>query len=140
MARNITITPLSTETLTALPPPAKTLPGRNPRLWDALYCVSATVKNTGPVEGPVVPQSYLSLAASAGVDMPGTVLRGFEKLVLQPGESKTVDFPLTRRDISHWDIVGQRWVIGRGDIHAYAGFSSRDFWATGSFSPLDQNA
>jgi beta-glucosidase len=57
---------------------------------------------------------------------PVKVLRGFEKVLLQPGESKTVTFPLMRRDLSYWSTETQGWVIGEGDVRVYAGFSSRD--------------
>ena len=67
---------------------------------------------------------------------PVKALRGFDKIMLQPGESKTVEFDLTRRDVSYWNTFAQEWTIAEGTISAMAGFSSRDIKATGSFSPL----
>jgi beta-glucosidase len=39
------------------------------------------------------------------------VLRGFDKVFLQPGETKKVELVLTRRDLSYWDTQQQNWVI-----------------------------
>lgn len=123
--------------ISATPPNATIVPGGNPRLWDVLYSVTATVSNTGSVAGAAVPQLYLGLPQPANQDItPVKVLRGFEKVMLQPGESQTVTFDLTRRDISYWDIVTQQWTIGSSSIGVMAGFSSRDICATTSFSPL----
>ncbi|KAK6433268.1 hypothetical protein LTR95_010558 [Oleoguttula sp. CCFEE 5521] len=52
------------------------------------------------------------------------------------GASATTTFELMRRDISYWDIISQDWVIGTSTIGVFAGFSSRDIRATGSFTPL----
>jgi beta-glucosidase len=107
---------------TSIPPP-----GGNAALWQTLYTVSAVVANTGSTAGSAVPQLYLGLAQPPNEDVtPVKVLRGFEKVLLQPGESKTVTFPLMRRDLSYWSTETQGWVIGEGDVRVYAGFSSRD--------------
>lgn len=114
-------------------------PGGLPQLWDVLYTVSATVTNTGSIAGYAVPQLYLGLPSPTddpADPSPVKVLRGFEKVLLQPGESAAVQFPLMRRDLSYWDIVRQEWVIGDAAIAVYAGFSSRDIQGTASFSPL----
>jgi beta-glucosidase len=112
-------------------------PGGNAALWEALYTISTSVTNTGKVAGAAVPQLYLGLPQPANEDVtPVKVLRGFEKVFLQPGESKTVEFPLMRRDISYWDVDQQTWVIGDGDVRVYAGFSSRDVKAQTLFSPI----
>jgi len=113
------------------------VPGGNPALWDNLYSVSVTITNTGSVAGAAIPQLYLGLPQPGNQDVtPVKVLRGFEKLMLQPGQSQTITFDLTRRDISYWDIYFQDWVIGTGSISVMAGFSSRDIQATTSFSPM----
>jgi beta-glucosidase len=123
--------------LTATPPSQKIVPGGNPALWDNVYCVTATVTNTGSIAGAAVPQVYLGLPQPVNQDTtPKKVLRGFEKMMLQPGASATVRFDLTRRDISYWDIVTQQWTIGSGSVSVEAGFSSRDIQGTASFSPL----
>jgi beta-glucosidase len=82
-----------------------------------------------------VPQLYLGLPAPSSEDItPVKVLRGFEKIFLQPGESQTVTFPLARRDLSYWCVKAQEWVIGDGEVKIFAGFSSRDIMAEMGFS------
>jgi len=117
---------------TAIPPP-----GVNPALWQTLYTVSAVVTNTGSTAGSAVPQLYLGLPSPASGDVtPVKVLRGFEKVLLQPGEAKTVSFPLMRRDLSYWSVETQGWVIGEGEVKVYAGFSSRDIRSESGFKML----
>ncbi|KAB8244183.1 glycoside hydrolase family 3 C-terminal domain-containing protein [Aspergillus flavus] len=106
--KDISLTPLFNGDLSALPADAKILPGGNPNLWEVLYRISITVRNTGEI-GATVPQLYLSLPKGTAQEAsPINVLRGFEKVYLQPGESRNVTFQLTRRDISHWDVTGQQ--------------------------------
>ncbi|KAK5442681.1 hypothetical protein LTS15_010888 [Exophiala xenobiotica] len=114
--------------VSALPPPNPIVPGGNPSLWEVLYTVSVTVTNTGSLAGAAVPQVYLSLPQFPGEDpTPLNVLRGFDKVMLQPGESQLVAFGLMRRDLSYWNTVMQEWMIPSGPIGVNAGFSSRDF-------------
>ncbi|KAK9241574.1 glycosyl hydrolase family 3 N terminal domain-containing protein [Lipomyces tetrasporus] len=123
--------------ITARPLPAAIAPGGNPTLYDVLFRVRAEITNTGLVAGAAVPQLYLSLPQIPGeTHTPVKVLRGFEKVSLQPGQSTTVSFDLMRRDISYWDTTQQEWIIAPGSIGAQAGFSSRDIRLVASFSPL----
>lgn len=123
--------------ISALPAADEVVPGGNPRLWDVLYKASVMVKNTGKVAGAVVPQLYLSVPrGSAEGFIAKSQLRGFEKVHLTPGQSTTVEFNLTRRDLSYWDTVQQNWVIPQGRFQVHTGFSSRDFRASASFAPL----
>jgi beta-glucosidase len=86
--------------------------GGNPDLWETYVVVSAEVANTGRVEGMAVAQLYMSYPEGEGdVEFPRKVLRGFEKVHLEEGEKKKVEFQLTRRDLSYWDVVRQNWVM-----------------------------
>ncbi|KAJ4370295.1 hypothetical protein N0V86_009032, partial [Didymella sp. IMI 355093] len=105
-------------------PAAPIQPGGNVELWATLATVSVTVSNTGSVSGAAVPQLYLSYPAEANA--PVRSLRGFEKVALSAGTSGTLNFPLTRRDLSYWDTTTQQWTLPTGAIEVYAGFSSRD--------------
>ena len=98
-------------------------PGGNPQLYDVLYRVSATITNTGNIPGDEVPQLYISLG---GPYEPKVVLRGFERLSIQPGQSATFEADVTRRDISNWDTVSQNWVITNYTKTAFVGSSSRN--------------
>ncbi|KAI0835106.1 glycoside hydrolase family 3 protein [Hypoxylon sp. FL0890] len=103
--------------------------GGHEDLWDNLVKVSATVTNTGSVAGAEVAQLYVGIPNG-----PVKQLRGFAKPVLQPGESTTVDFALTRRDLSTWDVVAQNWQLQGGDYRIYVGSSSRDLPLTGTLT------
>ncbi|KAF7562368.1 hypothetical protein G7046_g1782 [Stylonectria norvegica] len=109
--------------------------GGNPGLWEIYVTVSTVVSNTGPVGGKVVPQLYLSYPeSSAGVDFPVRVLRGFEKVYLEMGESKTIEFEITRRDLSYWDVERQNWVMVVDGKYTFAvGESSRDSRVDGTW-------
>lgn len=106
-------------------PRAGGAPGGNPRLWDVLYTVEATVTNTGAAAGDEVAQLYVS---RGGDYEPVRELRGFERLAgLAPGESRTFSVGVTRRDVSSWDTGLQDWVVRDGvDRTVWVGRSSRD--------------
>lgn len=139
MSPSLTITPLSTDPITPLPADLPVAPGGNPDLWTPLYRLSTTVTNSGDRPGAAVAQLYLGLPQPSSWEAdptPVKALRGFSKDVLQPGQSCEVHFELTRRDVSYWDVVAQRWRIAGGEVRAMVGFSSREILATGTFRPL----
>lgn len=103
---------------------AEVPPGGHEALWEALVTACVTVKNTGNVAGSAVPQLYLAYPDEAAA--PEKSLRGFEKLSLEPGESREVAFVLKRRDLSYWSTAAQTWTLPEGSFHAMSGFSSRD--------------
>ena len=72
--------------------------------------VSVTVKNTGSLAGAEVVQLYIG-APQHGVHRPVRKLRGFQKVFLQPGECKTVIFPLTDRNFALWQ---EGWKVPAG--------------------------
>ncbi|KAF5019513.1 hypothetical protein F66182_8478 [Fusarium sp. NRRL 66182] len=115
------------------PSPAGGEEGGNPDLWETAVTVSVTLTNTGSVDGKAVPQLYLSYPDTSKVDHPVRVLRGFEKVALKKGESKTVELELTRRDLSYWDVVEQNWRVTDGEFTIAVGESSRDVKLTGTF-------
>lgn len=102
--------------------PAGGAPGGNAGLYDVLYEVTATVANTGKVAGEEVPQMYISLG---GPYDPKVVLRGFERVSIQPGSSTTFRADILRRDISNWDTASQNWVVSNYPKTVYVGSSSR---------------
>lgn len=108
--------------------------GGNPDLWEIYATVSVVVTNTGLVRGQAVPQLYLSYPKSNDVDFPVRVLRGFEKVDLKEGESATVEFDVTRRDLSYWDVEKQNWVMLVDGQYTFAvGESSRDLKVEGAW-------
>jgi len=81
-------------------------PGGNPRLYDTLFTVTATITNSGSVEGDEVPQLYISLG---GPNDAKIVLRNFDRLTIAPGATGTFTADITRRDLSNWDTIIQDW-------------------------------
>ena len=96
------------------------------------FKVSATVKNTGSVAGAEVLQLYVSDVESS-VERPVKELKGFEKVFLQPGESRKVQFTLDRRALSFFDADSHAWVAEPGEFRALVGTSSEDIREEVSF-------
>jgi beta-glucosidase len=74
---------------------------------------------------------YISLG---GPTDPKIVLRGFDDLILDPGESETFTYEVTRRDISNWDTVSQNWVVSSYPKTVYVGASSRNLPLSGALN------
>ncbi|MGR6919847.1 glycoside hydrolase family 3 C-terminal domain-containing protein [[Actinomadura] parvosata] len=72
------------------------------------------VTNTGDRAGKHVVQVYVSTGAGP-VRRPVRELRGFAKIELEPGETRTVEIDLPRRAFAYWDIAAGRWVVAPGD-------------------------
>jgi beta-glucosidase len=83
---------------------------------------SVTVTNTGSRKGDEVVQLYLHDPV-ASISQPVRRLRGFERVTLDPGETRTVTFTLDRSDFGFYDNRG-RFVVEPGQIDVYAGNSS----------------
>lgn len=83
---------------------------------------SMTVTNTGPVAGDEVAQLYLRDPV-ASISQPLRRLRGFERVTLDPGESRTVRFTLDASDFGFYDNRG-KYVVEPGEIEVYAGADS----------------
>jgi beta-glucosidase len=80
------------------------------------------VTNTGSRRGSDVVQLYLHDPV-ASIEQPVRRLRGFERLALRPGQTRTVTFTLDRSDFGFYDNRG-RFVVEPGEIDVYAGDSS----------------
>ncbi|KAF2163824.1 glycoside hydrolase family 3 protein [Zasmidium cellare ATCC 36951] len=101
--------------------------GGHKQLWDVIYNVTVTVENTGDVTAAEIPQLYVEIPTA-----PKNQLRGFERVKLEAGESKTATFSLKRRDLSIWDVFAQEWKLQKGSYPIFVGASSRDVKLTGS--------
>jgi beta-glucosidase len=83
---------------------------------------SVTVKNTGSRKGDEVVQLYLHDPV-ASISQPVRRLRGFERVTLDPGQTRTVSFTLDKSDFGFYDNRG-KFVVEPGQIDVYAGNSS----------------
>lgn len=93
--------------------------------------VSCTMTNTGNRAGDEVVQLYLRDEFSS-VATYERVLRGFDRIHLAPGESKTVEFNLTPQDLGLWD-KNNRFTVEPGTFTVMIGASSTDIRLKGTF-------
>jgi beta-glucosidase len=82
------------------------------------------VTNTGDRAGAEVAQMYIRDTVSS-VTRPVKELKGFQKLWLQPGETKTVALDITSESLAFYDI-NMKYVVEPGDFEIMVGNSSRD--------------
>jgi len=99
----------------------------------AFPSVSVSVRNSGTRAGAEVVQLYLQPPPSR-VDRPVKELKGFSRVMLQPGETKTVSFTLDKAALSYYDAAAHDWVAQPGRFTVLVGASSRDIRATGEFA------
>ncbi|MGB0930650.1 MAG: glycoside hydrolase family 3 C-terminal domain-containing protein [Chitinophagales bacterium] len=85
--------------------------------------VSVDVTNSGEVAGDEVAQMYLT-DKEASVWMPKKQLKGFERIVLEAGETKTVIFRLAAEDFYFWNETTKNYEIEAGNFTAKVGGSS----------------
>ncbi|MEJ6950838.1 glycoside hydrolase family 3 C-terminal domain-containing protein [Natronospora cellulosivora (SeqCode)] len=87
--------------------------------------IKCTVKNIGSVSGQEVVQLYI------GQDKPTVMrpikeLKGFEKVQLEAGESKTVTFKLSYRDFAYYSTEREKWFAENDKYQIIIASSSRD--------------
>jgi beta-glucosidase len=93
--------------------------------------ITCDVTNAGSREGDEVVQLYTHELVTS-VTTYEKNLRGFERIHLKPGETKTVSFPLTRDDLALWDRQ-MHFVIEPGTFKVMIGSGSEDIRLTGQF-------
>ncbi len=95
--------------------------------------VTVPVTNTGNVAGAEIVQLYIR-DAEASVARPEKELKGFEKVMLAPGETKKVSFCITREDLSFFDAGKHEWIAEPGLFTALIGSASNDIRAGADFT------
>lgn len=97
--------------------------------------VKASVKNTGQRAGAEVVQVYLGIPAK---NQPPKRLVGFQKVFLEPGETKLVELDIdanaTHHPLSVWDVAAHDFVVPQGEFQVYVGTSSVDDSHVSSFN------
>jgi beta-glucosidase len=93
---------------------------------------SLDVKNTGKRAGDEIVELYLHELHPV-IDRPVRELKGFVKVSLNPGETKTVQFHLSPRDLCYYDVDGRQWKADSGQYEIQIGASSRDIRLTAPF-------
>ncbi len=93
--------------------------------------VSVDIKNVGKYEGDEVVQLYIHKKVSS-VSRPIKELKGFRRVTLKPGETKTVSFILGEEELAFYDI-NMNLTVETGTYEAMVGSSSEDIRLTGNF-------
>jgi beta-glucosidase len=83
------------------------------------------VSNTGKRPGATVVQLYIGLEGES-TPRPLRELKGFQRLELNPGESKKVTIPLPVTSLMYWHPVKNCWVLPEGTVSVEVGFSEHD--------------
>ena len=100
----------------------------NPTEKDTVM-VSADVTNTGKSAGKEVVQLYIRDLTGSAI-RPEKELKGFEKVFLEPGETKTVTMELNKRSFAWYNTKLHDWFAASGDYEILVGASSRDIRLT----------
>lgn len=87
---------------------------------------SVDITNSGSRAGAEVVQLYVAPPSTSNVDRPVRELKGFSKVNLAPGETKTVNLALSPADFAYYDARGKQWVADTGTYTIEVGASSRD--------------
>lgn len=96
---------------------------------DDVVHVKFTIKNSGSYFGAEVVQLYMSEPVCS-VMRPAKELKGFEKVFLQPGETRTLEILVKVADLAFYDEISKGWTVEPGDFEIHLGSSSRDISQT----------
>jgi beta-glucosidase len=85
--------------------------------------VTADVTNTGPVVGDEVVQLYIHQRAGSD-SRPRRELKGFARVTLQPGETRTVTFHLGPAELGYWSTNAGQWIQDAATFDLWVGADS----------------
>jgi len=90
---------------------------------DGMLKVSVDIANTGDVPGEEIVQLYVG-SQEMPVDSPLKVLKAFQRLALQPGETRTVEMNVPSRNLAYYDVQQQTWIVAPAVYDLFVGASS----------------
>lgn len=96
---------------------------------DGEMTVEVDVTNTGQVAGDAVPQLYVAHLGSQ-VARPAEELEGFQRVSLQPGETRTARIPLEAAQLAYWNTAKGAFEVEREPVRLMIGASSADIELT----------
>ncbi len=85
--------------------------------------VTVEVTNTGKVAGDAVTQLYIHQQAGSA-SRPVRQLKGFQRVILEPGETRTLKFVLGKDELSFWSPQTKVWAVEPGTFDVWAGEDS----------------
>jgi beta-glucosidase len=98
--------------------------------------VEFELANTGDRAGAEVAEIYVQ-PINPSVSRPLKELKGFKKVLLQPGEKQKVSVTLDQSAFAYYDVNKKGWVAEKGEYKILVGSSSRDVRLNGKFSLAD---
>ncbi|MCM1037806.1 MAG: glycoside hydrolase family 3 C-terminal domain-containing protein [Ruminococcus sp.] len=98
---------------------------------DEVLSVSIDVKNTGAVKGKETVQLYIS-DQTKSVEREKKALRGFRKIALEPGETKTVLFQINAQDLAYYNEDIKDWYVSSGNYDIHIAHASDDIRLSGT--------
>jgi beta-glucosidase len=99
---------------------------------DGTLHVTADVTNTGSIAGDEIVQLYIGYQGSR-VDRPVKDLKGFTKVHLEPGQTKTVALDVQAKDLAFYDVDAAAWEVEPITYTVEVAASSRDLPLSASF-------
>jgi beta-glucosidase len=96
---------------------------------DGTIQVTVDVTNTGSAAGDEVVQLYVKHPHSK-VDRPGQELKGFQRVGLQPNQTKTVEIPLKASTLAYWDEKTGGFKVEAESVDLLIGSASNDIRLT----------
>jgi beta-glucosidase len=99
------------------------------RVGDGGLDVRFTLRNAGNKASDEVPQVYLDAPeqpAASGVQFAVHALAAFDRVHLEPGESRVIYLHVPVRSLQYWSTAAQAWMLAEGRRHIRVGPSSRD--------------
>jgi beta-glucosidase len=88
--------------------------------------VSVDVTNSGTRDGDEVVQLYVSYPTTTGVPRPIKQLRGFKRVTVPAGQTKTVALTLDYSQLGYWNTTTSAFTVQPGTVHLMVGGSSVD--------------
>lgn len=85
--------------------------------------VTVEVTNTGKVAGDAVTQLYIHQQAGSA-SRPVRQLKGFQRVIVEPGETRTLKFVLGKDELSFWSPQTKVWAVEPGTFDVWAGEDS----------------
>lgn len=88
--------------------------------------IKADIENVGSTAGAEIAQLYITVPGADGKILPFKQLKGYQRVVIEPGEKKTVEFDLNIADVFFFDETAQKNYVINGDYTIMVGANSND--------------
>lgn len=95
--------------------------------------VTVKVRNIGKVVGKTVVQLY-TRAPKSWLFKVDRELKAFEKVELEPGKEKVLEFDLTMQELAFWNPISHKWQVEGGEYELLVGLDSLDLPLSANFT------